>query len=121
MLKHKVHATLVPTKYSKKGLEAQSYSIFAMAMTLLLELNVPTDFAHAQLWQALRLESNDWLAFLISLCIATRYAMLQHNVFTCLHAHPRTSALTQTVRRITRKIRRPSHPWKSLPASGFAR
>jgi uncharacterized membrane protein len=82
MLKQKPHATLVPTMYSKKRLEALSDGIFAIAMTLLvLELKVPTDFAHGQLWQALRLESNDWLAFLITFCIAARYWMLQHNVF----------------------------------------
>jgi uncharacterized membrane protein len=82
MLKQKPHATLVPTMYSKKRLEALSDGIFAIAMTLLvLELKVPTNFAHGQLWQALRLESNDWLAFLITFCIAARYWMLQHNVF----------------------------------------
>jgi uncharacterized membrane protein len=68
--------------YSKNRLEALSDAIFAIVMTLLvLELKVPTDIVPGHLWDLLRLEGDDWLAFVITFFIAARYWMLQHNVF----------------------------------------
>jgi uncharacterized membrane protein len=68
--------------YSKHRLEALSDAIFAIVMTLLvLELKVPNDVVHGQLWPALRLDGEDWVAFVITFFISARYWMLQHNVF----------------------------------------
>jgi uncharacterized membrane protein len=80
--------------YSKRRLEGLSDGIFAIAMTLLvLDLKVPTDFVHGQLWTALRLESTGWLAFLITFCIAARYWMLQHNVFKLTENYTHTAVV----------------------------
>jgi uncharacterized membrane protein len=68
--------------YNKNRLEALSDGIFAIVMTLLvLELKVPVDIVHGHLWESLRLEGENWVAFTITFCIAARYWMLQHNVF----------------------------------------
>jgi len=68
--------------YSRNRIEALSDAIFAIAMTLLvLELKVPGEIAPGHLWEALRLDGEGWIAFIITFCIAARYWMLQHNVF----------------------------------------
>jgi uncharacterized membrane protein len=68
--------------YSKNRLEALSDGIFAIVMTLLvLDLKVPADIVPGHLWDTLRLEGDDWIAFIITFFIAARYWMLQHNVF----------------------------------------
>jgi uncharacterized membrane protein len=68
--------------YSKTRLEALSDAIFAIVMTLLiLDLKVPANVAHGTLWEALKADSEGWMAFIITFCISARYWMLQHDVF----------------------------------------
>jgi uncharacterized membrane protein len=77
--------------YSKTRLEALSDAIFAIVMTLLiLDLKVPGGVAPGHLWEALRADSEGWLAFVITFFISARYWMLQHDVFHLtekLHRH----------------------------------
>ena len=68
--------------YSKHRLEALSDAIFAIVMTLLvLELKVPTDVVHGHLWEALRVDGEDWIAFFITFLVSARYWIHQHDVF----------------------------------------
>ena len=77
--------------YSKHRLEGLSDAIFAIVMTLLvLELKVPTDVVHGHLWEALKLDGEDWLAFFITFLVSARYWIHQHDVFklTDHYSHP---------------------------------
>lgn len=75
--------------YRKQRVEALSDGIFAIVMTLLvLDLKVPADVPHGQLWQVLLQDPDAWLSFAITFGISARYWMLQHRVFEVMKDVP---------------------------------
>lgn len=82
--------------FSKHRLEALSDGIFAIVMTLLiLDIKVPVDVPHGQLWEAIRHEGHTWISFVVTFALSSRYWVLQHKLFALIdHVLPRTLVTT---------------------------